>query len=195
MLLSEPLESLITFYRTSLTKFYLNSQRMSDSFYDITELSELNWKIRIQNILCFAMFENFCVGWRHDVNIYTVRSMTLSRTCIRLENSWWTYYMGNKYKLLIIYFICTKLNRREAKPTDDLHGGESRDTTTTTDIWQKSLTSGKKIFNNSVNTWPIGIWFEAEKVEGLQGFAWYVRFFKQHLIKKLLTSKQIFYPG
>ena len=78
-----------------------------------------------------------------------------------------------------------------------LHGGESHDTTTTTmtDIWKKSLTSGKKIFNNSVNTWPIGIWFEAEKVEGLQGFAWCVRFFKQHLIKKLLTSKQIFYPG
>ena len=78
-----------------------------------------------------------------------------------------------------------------------IHGGESRDTTTTTmtDIWKKSLTSGKKIFNNSVNTWPIGIWFEAEKAEGLQGFAWCVRFFKQHLIKKLLTSKQIFYPG
>ena len=77
------------------------------------------------------------------------------------------------------------------------HGGESCDTTTTTmtDIWKKSLTSGKKIFNNSVNTWPIGIWFEAEKAEGLQGFAWCVRFFKQHLIKKLLTSKQIFYPG
>ena len=34
------------------------------------------------------------------------------------------------------------------------HGGESRDTTTTTmtDIGKKSLTSGKKIFNNSVNT-------------------------------------------
>ena len=63
-----------------------------------------------------------------------------------------------------------------------------------TDIWKKSLTSGKKIFNNSVNTWPIGIWFEAEKAEGLRGFAWCVRFFKQHLIKKLLTSKQNFLP-
>ena len=34
MLLSETVASLI--------KFYLNSQRMSDSFYHITELSELN---------------------------------------------------------------------------------------------------------------------------------------------------------
>ena len=42
MLLSEPLASLITFFRTSLIKFYLNSQRMLDSFYHITELSELN---------------------------------------------------------------------------------------------------------------------------------------------------------
>ena len=73
------------------------------------------------------------------------------------------------------------------------HGGESRDTTTTTmtHIWKNPPTSGKKIFNNSVNTWPIGIWFEAEKAERLRGFAWCVRFFKQHLIKKLLTSKQI----
>ena len=73
------------------------------------------------------------------------------------------------------------------------HGGESRDTTTKrmTDIWRNSPLSGKKIFNNSVKTWPIGIWFEAEKAEGLRGFAWCVRFFKQHLIKKLLTSKQI----
>ena len=46
MLLSEPLASLITFFRTSLIKFYLNSQRMSDSFYHITELSELNLKNR-----------------------------------------------------------------------------------------------------------------------------------------------------
>ena len=73
------------------------------------------------------------------------------------------------------------------------HGGESRDTTTTTmtHIWKNPPTSGKKIFNNSVNTWPIGIWFEAEKAERRRGFAWCVRFFKQHLIKKLLTSKQI----
>ena len=42
MLLSEPLASLIMFFRTSLIKFYLNSQRMSDSFDHIAELSELN---------------------------------------------------------------------------------------------------------------------------------------------------------
>ena len=45
MLLSEPLASLITFFKTSLMKFYLSSQHMSDSFYYINELSELNWKI------------------------------------------------------------------------------------------------------------------------------------------------------
>ena len=28
--------------------------------------------------------------------------------------------LASMYKLLIIYFICMKLNRREAKPTDDL---------------------------------------------------------------------------
>ena len=60
-----------------------------------------------------------------------------------------------------------------------------------THIWKNPPTSDKKIFNNSINTRPIGIWFEAEKAERLQGFAWCVRFFKQHLIKKLLTSKQI----
>ena len=30
------------FFQTSLIKFYLNSQRMSDSFYHITESGELN---------------------------------------------------------------------------------------------------------------------------------------------------------
>ena len=75
----------------------------------------------------------------------------------------------------------TRPNWKQLQTTKGMwlkHGGESRDTTTTTmtDIWKKSLTSGKKIFNNSVNTWPIGIWFEAEKAEGLQGFAWCVRF-------------------
>ena len=42
MLLGKPLASLITFFRTSLIKFYHNSQRMSGSFYHITESSELN---------------------------------------------------------------------------------------------------------------------------------------------------------
>ena len=37
MLLSEPLATLITFFRTSLIKIYLNSQRMSDPFCHITE--------------------------------------------------------------------------------------------------------------------------------------------------------------
>ena len=39
---SEPLASLITFLMMSLMKFYLNSQRMSDSLYHITESIELN---------------------------------------------------------------------------------------------------------------------------------------------------------
>ena len=38
------LASLITFSRTSLIKFNHNTQRMSDSFYRITESSEFNWK-------------------------------------------------------------------------------------------------------------------------------------------------------
>ena len=59
MLLSEPFDELYYFFKMSLIKFYLNSQRMSDSFYHITELSELNWKIGVQNIFiwpCFAIF-------------------------------------------------------------------------------------------------------------------------------------------
>ena len=44
MLLSEPLASLITFFRTSLIKFYINSQRMSGSFYHIPELIKLKNK-------------------------------------------------------------------------------------------------------------------------------------------------------
>ena len=48
MLLSEPLASLIPFFRTSLIKFYRNSQRMSDSFYHIAESSESNKKIKFQ---------------------------------------------------------------------------------------------------------------------------------------------------
>ena len=50
MLLREPLASLITFYRTILIKFYLNSQRMPDSFYHITESGKLNWKNMGPNI-------------------------------------------------------------------------------------------------------------------------------------------------
>ena len=74
MLLSEPLTSLITFFRTSLIKFNLNSQRMSDSFY--------NWikRIKLKNKGTKHSFGhinwNFCVGWCLDVNICTVRSMT-----------------------------------------------------------------------------------------------------------------------
>ena len=35
----------------SLIKFCDNSQQMSDSFYQITESSELNGKIKVQNML------------------------------------------------------------------------------------------------------------------------------------------------
>ena len=41
MLLSEPLASLTSFFRVNLIRFYHNSQGMSDSFYHITESSEL----------------------------------------------------------------------------------------------------------------------------------------------------------
>ena len=43
----ELLASLITFFRTCLIKFYLNSQRVPDSFYHMTESK----KIRVLNIL------------------------------------------------------------------------------------------------------------------------------------------------
>ena len=42
MLLSEPVASLITFFRTSLIKFYHNGRQMSDSFFHITESSQLD---------------------------------------------------------------------------------------------------------------------------------------------------------
>ena len=54
MLFSEPLANLITFFRTSLIKFYHNSQRMSDSFYQITEPNELNYKIRFKKTYSFG---------------------------------------------------------------------------------------------------------------------------------------------
>ena len=69
MLLSEPLASLITFFRTSLIKFYLYSQTMSDSFYHITELSELNWKKKGPKHSFGHVLEFFCVGWHQHVNI------------------------------------------------------------------------------------------------------------------------------
>ena len=42
MFLSEPLASLVKIFRTSSMKLNLNSQQMPDSFYLITESSELN---------------------------------------------------------------------------------------------------------------------------------------------------------
>ena len=53
---------LIAFFRTSLIKFYLNSQRMSDSFYHITESSESNCKNKGAKHTQLAMFWNFFVG-------------------------------------------------------------------------------------------------------------------------------------
>ena len=44
MLLSEPLANLITFFRTSLIKFYHDGQPLSDSFYHMTESCELKKK-------------------------------------------------------------------------------------------------------------------------------------------------------
>ena len=78
MLLSEPFASLITVFRTSLIKFYLNCQRMLDSFYHIhvTEFKRIKLKNKGPKHFRLAMFCNFCVGLRHDVKICTVRSMT-----------------------------------------------------------------------------------------------------------------------
>ena len=49
---------------------------MSDSYYQITESSELNWKNNDPKDTYLAMFWNFCIGSPQDVNICTVRSMT-----------------------------------------------------------------------------------------------------------------------
>ena len=76
MLLSEPLVRLITFSRTSFIKYYLNSHRMSDFFYHITESSELNKGIKVQNIFIWPCLWIFAQIDSLDVNIRTVRSMT-----------------------------------------------------------------------------------------------------------------------
>ena len=76
MLLSELLASLITFFRTSLIKFYHNSQGMSDSFYQITEFRESNEKKKgpKHTGLCrSAMFWNFL---RRNTCTCTVLPMT-----------------------------------------------------------------------------------------------------------------------
>ena len=53
----------LTFFRTSLMKFYLNSQRMSDSFYHITESSRLYLKKdEGPKHTHLAMFWIFCIG-------------------------------------------------------------------------------------------------------------------------------------
>ena len=69
MILSEPLVSLMTLFRTSLIKFYHSSQRMSDSFYHITESSELNLKkgfisytFRHVGQPCFRIFTKKYIG-------------------------------------------------------------------------------------------------------------------------------------
>ena len=89
MLLSDPLASLIKFFRTSLIKFYHNSQRMSDSFYQITEPSELNKRNKVPKILISpcrsAIFWNFCVGiHRYGALTYNVIKSYLTR--VRQEN-------------------------------------------------------------------------------------------------------------
>ena len=70
---------------------------MSDSYY-ITESSELNLKIRVQNILtwpCMSVtFCNFCGRLRHDVNIYSTSTYDVMKsylTCMRDKN------IGNGY--------------------------------------------------------------------------------------------------
>ena len=102
MLLSEPLASLITFFRTGFIKFYLNSQRISDFFF----LSH-NWikwiKLKskgpsILNLPCrLAVCCCFCVRWHHDVNIGTVRFMM----------SWnliWHVYKIRKFVMVILHW-------------------------------------------------------------------------------------------
>ena len=101
MILSEPLESLITFFRTSFIKFYRNSQLMSDSFYHTTESSELKKK-RFQNILMrprrSAMFSNFYVGI-HMYRALTYDIMKFYLTRVRDKK------IRNGYKKLETRFV------------------------------------------------------------------------------------------
>ena len=65
MLLSEPLASLITFFMTSLIKFHRNSQQISDSFYHITESSDLEKTVKTYSFgnvgqPCLGLVGYFC---------------------------------------------------------------------------------------------------------------------------------------
>ena len=62
MLLIEPLASLTTFFRTSLIKFYPNSQRMSDSFLSHKRIRRIKLENKGPKHTHLAMFWNFCVG-------------------------------------------------------------------------------------------------------------------------------------
>ena len=96
MSLSEPLASLITFLRTNLITFYLNIQRMSDSFHQISEYSESNYKIWFQNIIIWpcksAMFLNYCVGiHKYSALTYDVMKSYLTRVSDKkIRNSYIT---------------------------------------------------------------------------------------------------------
>ena len=80
MLLNEPLASLISYFRTSLIKSYHNSQRITDSFYHMTESKQM----RVQNTLIVkcksAIFWNFCVGIQmYSASTYDVMKSYLTR--------------------------------------------------------------------------------------------------------------------
>ena len=78
MLLSKPLASLITFFRTSLINFYLNSQRMSDSFYHIKRIKlklKLISSLKLSNNPIWARSD--CIDWRkslRDKNPFSART-------------------------------------------------------------------------------------------------------------------------
>ena len=80
MLLSEPLASLMTFFRTSLIKYFNKGQRMSDSFYHITESRELDLKKKgPKHSSCrSAMFWNFYVG----IHMYSASTYDVMKSCL-----------------------------------------------------------------------------------------------------------------
>ena len=154
--------------------------------WNLTTCENAHWRSECK--LKLAIKYTYRKGWMIPIKIWC-------KSKLKEFTPWYIYHIATLVSHVIyshIEFSCLK-HVWDKISWRHRHGGESRDTTTTTmtHIWKNPPTSGKKIFNNSVNTWPIGIWFEAEKAERLRGFAWCVRFFKQHLIKKLLTSKQI----
>ena len=66
----------ITFFKTSLIKFLFQQSTNVRFFLSHNWIKWIKLKNRGLKHTHLAMFWNFCVGWHHDVNVSTVRSIT-----------------------------------------------------------------------------------------------------------------------